>query len=160
MHNPRSHDCLLCAILDVVSRFATVLVDETLHHDARAVNRLSPVRGISGHRLRAYVDHYWGRSRGGIRGLAAASGIAPETLYGWFRGDVEPSLSALGQLAATLGVRRWEIVAAMDGDAGVAPFSPETEMALEAMIRSTVERILDERGIPPAPRPRSARSVR
>jgi hypothetical protein len=132
---------------------------KTVHRRQHVVNTLPTVRTDQGDRLRQFIERRWPRSRGGLRGFCAAAGIHPETLYAWFRGETEPNLGSLGQLAATLGVRRWEIVAAMDGDT-TTQLSPETEMALETMIRSTVERILDERGIPPAPRPRSVRSAR
>lgn len=65
----------------------------------------------------AYIRGRWKAvgGKGGMRGLCAATGITPEALYGWFRGDVEPRLGNLTALAGVLGVSRAEIVAAMDG---------------------------------------------
>lgn len=69
----------------------------------------------SGERLRAYVLRQWKGGRGMV-GLSEASGIARDRLYAWFRGDVEPTLGSLGELAAALNVRRAEVVAAIDGE--------------------------------------------
>jgi transcriptional regulator with XRE-family HTH domain len=107
----------------------------------------------SGDRLRAFVEMRWSRKRGGIRGLCREMNVAPETAYGWFRGDNDPSLGALATMAAILGVKRWEIVAAIDGDEAVG-----YDEAGRDQLRELVESILDERLGPrrPAPRARAA----
>jgi transcriptional regulator with XRE-family HTH domain len=69
----------------------------------------------SGRRLEAFVRQHWTGSRG-ISGFCAEVGITREALYKWFRGDSQPSLEHLADMAPVLRVRRWEIVAAMDGD--------------------------------------------
>lgn len=71
-------------------------------------------------------------------------GVAPETVYGWFRGDNDPSLGALATMAALLGVSRWEIVAAMDGEAAI----PANEQG-EGQLGALLDRMLAERGFPP-----------
>lgn len=34
----------------------------------------------------------------------------------WFAGKVEPSMPSVTALAGVLGCRRWELIAALDGD--------------------------------------------
>lgn len=77
-----------------------------------------------GKRLRAFVDARWGRSSGGIRKLAASSGVTPEALYAWFRGENLPGLSSVRALARALQVRPLEIVAAIEGE--TAPEAGQT----------------------------------
>lgn len=84
-------------------------------HPSRAAI-VSVVSDIEGRRLEAYVRSRWDRDKGGIRGLADTAGISADALYKWFRGDSEPSLEALGQLASALGVKRHELVAVLDGE--------------------------------------------
>ena len=67
-----------------------------------------------GRRLRQYVTEQWSGKRG-ITGVADRSGINRDTLYAWFKGEGEPSLSLLQQLADALGVTRSEVVAAIRG---------------------------------------------
>ena len=74
----------------------------------------------SGRRLERYIKARWGRDRGGMRGLCKLTSFVPETLYTWFRGDNEPSLESLAEIAAVLGVTRSAILAAMDGEAPTA----------------------------------------
>lgn len=113
------------------------------------VNRLVTMDAGSGDRLRALIESRWPRKRtgargGGIRALCRAMGVSPETAYGWFRGDNDPSLGALASMAELLGVSRWEIVAAMDGEAAI----PATEAGEERLER-VLDRMLAERGFPP-----------
>ena len=75
----------------------------------------------TGGRLERFVRARWTRKQGGIRALATEAGIDKDTIYAWFRGDGEPSLSALRGLANALGVPRGEIVYAMDGHDEAAP---------------------------------------
>jgi transcriptional regulator with XRE-family HTH domain len=121
------------------------LTEHTVHPRLTVVNTLRTVSTEKGRRLRQFIEARWGRGRGGMRGLCEASGITPETLYAWFRGDNEPSLGLLAQLAEALGVSRWEIVAAMDGEIAARPGDPR----LEAYVRSLVDRELAARGLPP-----------
>lgn len=83
-----------------------------------------------GRRLEAYVKSRWPRARGGMRKLAAEVGMTPETLYSWFRGDFEPNLGTLRVMASVLGVRRIDLVAALDGE-GDTPGQP-----VEARLRA------------------------
>ena len=94
-----------------------------------------------GTRLRAYIDARWTRRQGGILALAGLLNVATETMYEWFRDDRQPNLDHLARLSRALGVKRWEIVAAMDGEATVAPIDEATR----AMLRAEIEAVLDER---------------
>lgn len=87
-------------------------------------------------RLEPYVRARWTRHQGGVTGLAAATGLTRETLYSWFRGETEPSLANLRTLAAALGVRPWELVAALDGDE-----AEPAEDRVRAIVREELERL-------------------
>lgn len=68
-----------------------------------------------GRRLERFVKDRWPRSKGRMRGLAKQVGTTAETLYSWFRGDSEPSMAHLRELARLLQVGRVELVAVIDG---------------------------------------------
>lgn len=93
-----------------------------------------------GTRLEQFVRLRWTRRKGGIRALAEVIGTSPDTVYRWFNGTSPIDTYYLGRLAEALGVRRWEIVAAMDDDEAV-PFDETGQERL----RELVERLLDER---------------
>ena len=105
------------------------------------VNRLVTVNTAAGDRLSDYVRSRWDRRKGGIRGFCKAIGVTPETFYGWVGGKNDPSLGALSAMADVLGVSRYEIVAAMDGEGPVGPLDEATRRA----IREEVDRVLRER---------------
>lgn len=98
-----------------------------------------------GDRLRGYIDSRWSRKDGGIRGFCKAVGITPETVYSWFRGETSPSWENLGAIADVLEVRRFQLVAAIDGDAPVVRLDPLARLAIAAEVR----RVLDEQREPP-----------
>lgn len=77
-----------------------------------------------------------------MRGFCRKAGITPETLYSWFRGDTSPSWENLDAIASTLAVKRFQLVAAMDGEAPVVRLDQATREALRAEIRT----ILAEEG--------------
>jgi transcriptional regulator with XRE-family HTH domain len=83
-----------------------------------------------------------------VTALAEASGVKRATLHSWFNGSAQPDLASLDLVAAALGVSRFEIVAAMDGAGPVVPL----DAAAREAIREEIDRVLDERGIPPTPR--------
>lgn len=89
-----------------------------------------------GKRLERFVRLRWGRDKGGIRRLATALGTSPDTVYHWFNGNSHPDTGDLRLLAEVLGVRRFEIVAAMDGE--------ETVMPLNDLTRESFVRLMDE----------------
>lgn len=117
---------------------AASLSSGTVHLRRTPVNRLVTVNAAAGDRLRRFVESRWGRSRGGMRGVCAAIGVVPETLYGWFRGDNDPSLGALAALADVLGVSRYEIVAAIDGEGPVVRLDEETRRAIREEIAAVL----------------------
>lgn len=67
-----------------------------------------------GRRLEAAVRRGW-TGPGGMRGLCKETGVTPEALYTWFRGENYPSLGHVGVLARAIGLERAELVALMDG---------------------------------------------
>jgi transcriptional regulator with XRE-family HTH domain len=75
-----------------------------------------------GKQLRRFVRTKWD---GSTTELAERMGVTRQTIDRWFRGENDPQFAALEELARVLGVRRWEIVAAIDGDHAVAPDDPE-----------------------------------
>jgi transcriptional regulator with XRE-family HTH domain len=105
------------------------------------VNRVVTVNTEQGERLRSYIEARWPRSSGGMRGFCREAGVTPETLYTWFRGETSPSFDSLGTIAEKLGVKRFQLVAAMDGEAPVV----ELDAATRALMRAEVEELLNER---------------
>jgi len=106
-----------------------------------------------GRRLERFVHQRWGREKGGIRGLAAEMApMSPDTIYNWFNGKAPPDAEQLQRLANALGVKRYEIMAAMDG---VGPVGPLATDQLDERIRAFVEAALEARGYgEPRPLPR------
>lgn len=71
----------------------------------------------AGRRLRAFVEHRVPDTQPGwLDDLAARVGVTTQSLHRYFAGKGEPSMATVGALAAAIGVRRWEIVKALDGD--------------------------------------------
>jgi transcriptional regulator with XRE-family HTH domain len=105
-----------------------------------------------GQRLRAYIGARWTRKQRGIVGLAEAMNVDTDTIYGWFRDERPPNLDHIAELARLLGVSRWEIVAAMDGEETVVDL--RADRARE-MLAEIVDQALDARGVPDR-RPRSS----
>lgn len=133
----------------VHSRRQTVRIGATL------VNTLvTPMRTKDGQRLEAFVREHW-TGDGGMRGLCAAAGIAPETLYRWFRGETEPDLGSIRQLAAALEVGRAEIVAAIDGQ--LPP--PNWRSDLDGAMREFVASLQAAELMPPPPNPPQTRQL-
>lgn len=121
---------------------ASQLTGRTVPKRLTLVNSVWTVRAEEGDRLRAYIEARWPRSKGGMRGFGRASGITPETIYSWFRGDTSPSWENLGVIASTLEVKRFQLVAAMDGEAPVVRLDSATREALRQEIRSIEPSIL------------------
>ena len=94
-----------------------------------------------GQRLKAFVSARWGREQGGLRGLARRAGLSTQSFYGWFRGAWDPDLASLTEVAKVLGVKRSELVAAMDGDLVALPLDGVSRQA----IREVLEELLAER---------------
>ena len=124
-----------------MSEMADHLAGRTVRPYLTLVNRVVTMRAEEGERLRGYVEAHWNRRKGGVRGLCRKLNASPETIYSWYRGETEPNLGSLEALATALEVRRWEIVAAMDGDLVLAAADERTRQAL----RAEIEAVLDER---------------
>lgn len=102
-------------------------------------------RKLAGERLKDFVAARWTRKQGGIRKLAEKMGVAPDTIYSWFRGEHPPDAFDLEALAGLLGVSRWQILAAMDGEELVVDL--RSQEARE-MLRLVVDQALDDRQVP------------
>lgn len=83
-----------------------------------------------GKRLEQFVRLRWGRAQGGIRALAVEAETSADTIYHWFNGQAPPDTYQLGKLAKVLGVKRWQIVAAMDGEAPIVALDDATRQAM------------------------------
>ena len=102
------------------------------------------VRREAGKRLKAALDGFYPRARGGLRKLADDAKIGPETLYRWFRGTTEPDLGSLARVAAACKVRRVDLVAVMDGVPAPTQKEPPPEWAGELMTRDEVQAMVAE----------------
>ena len=126
-------------------RTSALISENTVPTRLTLVNSVGPVdtenHDAPGQRLRAFIDQRWGRKQGGIRGLARELNTSTETIYEWFRGEREPNLDHVARLSKALGVGRYEIVAAMDGEGPVV----KVDTQLRDLIRDEVEAVLDER---------------
>ena len=95
-----------------------------------------------GQRLRTLLEAATGGGHGWVTRLAAAAGVRRATVYSWFTGKAEPSGDTLAELSRATGLRRWQFLAAIDGDAVLDVSSPEGE----ERIRAIVDERLDHRG--------------
>ena len=93
-----------------------------------------------GERLQVFLTARWRELGGkrGISGIAATAGVHRDTLYHWFSGEGEPSLTALRSLADAVKVRRAEIVAAIDGQLPPPDFRSDLQAAMADFLRSGV----------------------
>jgi transcriptional regulator with XRE-family HTH domain len=126
------------------------LTERTLRLPWPAVNTFVSVMDgqmteSAGQRLRAYIDARWTRKQRGIVGLAKRMNVDTDTIYSWFRDERPPNLDHLEELAKALGVSRWEIVAAMDGEDQVVDLRREATLEI---LRQVVDAALDERRVP------------
>jgi transcriptional regulator with XRE-family HTH domain len=94
-----------------------------------------------GARLRSYLLAKTGGKRGWVNDLCGAAGLKRQTLSLWMSGKTSPDLDSLSALARALHVRRYELVAAMDGDLALA----ETDERTREVLRQEIEAVLDER---------------
>lgn len=119
-----------------------------------SVNTLLPVT-TRGERLQAYIHAQMGGGRGSQKELVERSGVKRQTLSKWTnpRFDGYPDLASLAAVASALGVRLYEIVAAMEGDEPVV----RIDARLRAAIREEMQAFAREgRTLPPEPPERGA----
>jgi transcriptional regulator with XRE-family HTH domain len=106
-----------------------------------------------GSRLRRFLQLETGGEHGWVNRLATESGVTRQTLSAWMGDRAEPDMGSLTAVAAALGVPRYRLIAAMDGDA-VLPLDETGQEQLGLML----DRLLEERGFqPPRARPGDAR---
>ncbi len=106
-----------------------------------------------GERLSAYLLSKTGGRHGWQADLVRASGVKRQTITKWTRADFDgyPDPEAMAAVAEALGVRPWEIVAAVDGDQAVSLTDPGTKEAMRALLEELLaER--DARRLPRTPR--------
>lgn len=96
-----------------------------------------------GERLRALLEKATGGGHGWVTRLADAAHVRRATVYAWFTGAAEPSGDTLAELARATGLRRWQFLAAIDGDRVLDVSSPEGE----DRIREIVDERLADRGV-------------
>lgn len=120
-------------------------MDQTVRPRLTLVNSLvREMDKTAGRRLERYIKARWGRDKGGIRGLCAQASFVPETIYSWFRGETEPSLDSLAELARILEVNRSEILAAMDGVVAAVPLDDDLRELIASEVERQVSRVLAE----------------
>lgn len=105
------------------------------------VNTFLPVES-RGDRLRAYLLDKTGGRRGWVNELAAKSGIKRQTLSAMMGDRSTPDLETLYAIAEAIGVRPFELLAAMDGDGPVVRYDEQ----LRTMIREEIERYGADQG--------------
>lgn len=111
------------------------------------VNTFLPVES-RGARLRQFLLDKTGGNHGWVNALAAKSGVKRQTLSAWMGDRTSPDLDSLDAVATALGVRLFELVAAMDGDGPVVRFDDQ----LRTMIREEFERYRGDQEPPRASR--------
>lgn len=132
------------------------LSGQTLRPTALGVNtfgtHMTPEQGA---RLRAFLEHATGGRHGWVTDLATAAHVRRQTVYDWFSGKGAPSLESLDAIATALDVKRYEIVAAMDGDAPVM----ELDSRMKEYVTQELERLIAARADVPPPRKPRARGA-
>lgn len=109
------------------------------------VNTVLPVETRGG-RLRQFLLERTGGQHGWVNKLAGRSGVKRQTLSAWMGDRTEPDLASLYAVAEALGVRPFELIAAMDGDGPVVRYDDQ----LRAVIREEIERYREDPGPPTA----------
>lgn len=67
-------------------------------------------------RLRRFITSHYPNGTGWPDELAKRVGVSRSALFYWLNGAREPDLANCGRLAEALGVKRWMVVRALDGD--------------------------------------------
>ena len=100
-----------------------------------------------GGRLRRFLLRETGGATGWVNALADSAGVKRQSLSAWMGYRADPDLASIYAIAKALGVRPFQVLAAMDGDGDVAPLTLIEERALQL-----VDRALDARLGPPRDR--------
>lgn len=109
-----------------------------------------------GDRLRAFLLERTGGHTGWQTELVEASGVKRQTITKYTRSayDAYPDLGTLAQLAKGLGVKTFELVAALDGDAALNLADPRMTPALQVLVDAVLDaRLGPRRGSAPGSSP-------
>lgn len=102
-----------------------------------------------GERLSEYLRVKTGGRRGWQTALVEKSGVKRQTISKWTKPtfDAYPDLETLGLVAQALGVKTYEIVAALDGEAPVVPLDPATREAVTEVLVELLPGLLEDLGV-------------
>lgn len=93
-----------------------------------------------GERLRVLLGSAMGTKHGWVTALADAAHVRRATVYAWFAGTSEPKGDTLRELARVTGLKRWQFLAAIDGDEVLDVSSPEGEARLRQIADEQIAR--------------------
>jgi hypothetical protein len=93
-----------------------------------------------GERLRALLEGAMGGKHGWVTALANAAHVRRATVYAWFDGTSEPRGDTFRELARVTGLKRWQFLAAIDGDDVLDVSSPEGEARLRQIVDEQIAR--------------------
>lgn len=93
-----------------------------------------------GERLRALLEEATGGRHGWVAQLARDAGVRRATVYAWFGGTSEPSGETMQDLARATGLKRWQFLAAIDGDQVLDLNAPEGEERIRAIVDEQIAR--------------------
>jgi hypothetical protein len=93
-----------------------------------------------GERLRVLLETAMGGRHGWVTALAAAAQVRRATVYAWFAGTSEPRAESLRELARVTGLKRWQFLAAIDGDDVLDLNAPEGESRIRQIVDEQIAR--------------------
>lgn len=97
-----------------------------------------------GERLRVLLETAMGGRHGWVTALASAAQVRRATVYAWFDGSSEPSGDSLRELARVTGLKRWQFLAAIDGDDVLDLNAPEGEARIRRIVDEQIARRADD----------------
>jgi len=93
-----------------------------------------------GQRLRELLEKATGGGHGWVANLARDAHVRRATVYAWFSGTSEPSGETMSELARVSGLRRWQLLAAIDGDQVLDLNAPEGEARIREIVDEQIAR--------------------
>jgi transcriptional regulator with XRE-family HTH domain len=93
-----------------------------------------------GERLRALLAEAMGGKHGWVTQLASAAHVRRATIYAWFEGTSEPKAETLHELSRATGLKRWQFLAAIDGDEVLDLSSPAGEERIRQIVDEQIAR--------------------
>ena len=93
-------------------------------------------RKVEGKRLKAFFARQTSGQYGWIKEFCELTGYERQAVAKWFSGAASPGLDTLRVVAEKLGISRWEIVRAMDGE--------EPKLVTEERAREIAREIVDQ----------------